>query len=170
MLYASPAGLKATGSLGHFFNPSSSLENKLGLAGSNYELTSAIPSIVEYFGPNPSESWAAIEKHESLLQSTLLNYLNQRSDITIHGEKDTDTKKRVSTISFTVKGRKSQDVVEAVDDLSKGNMGIRWGGFYSVRLLSDVLGLGTDGVVRASMVHYNSGKLALLLILCTTKS
>lgn len=155
MLYASPAGLEATHSLGHFFNPKSTLQDKLGLAGSCYELTAAIPAVLEYFG-NQAESWAAIERHEYELQNTLLTYLNTRSDVTICGEKDADSKKRVATVSFVVKGKKSQDIVEAVDRLSNGEMGIRWGGFYSVRLLEDVLGLGKDGVVRVSMVHYNT--------------
>ncbi|CAG8978819.1 hypothetical protein HYALB_00012219 [Hymenoscyphus albidus] len=156
MLYASYTALMYVKSLGHFFNPSASLQDKLGLAGSSYELVASIPSVLSYFGPNPTESWAAIEKHEFELQSALLNYLNARSDVTICGEKDADTKKRVATVSFLVKGRKSEEVVEKVDELSKGNMGIRWGGFYSVRLLEDFLGLEKDGVVRVSMVHYNT--------------
>lgn len=155
MLYASPAGLEATQSLGHYFNPSSTLADKLGLAGSCYELVAAIPSVLSYLSPLPA-SWAVIAQHEFELQSTLLAYLNARPDVTICGEKDPDTAKRVATISFLVKGRKSQDVVEAVDELSKGEMGIRWGGFYSVRLLEEILGLGKDGVVRVSMVHYNT--------------
>ena len=161
MLYASPNGLKKAKSLGHYFNPSSTLENKLGLAGSCYELTASIPSVLDYFGPNPTETWAAIEKHEEELQGTLLAYLNARPDVTICGEKDADTKKRVSTVSFLVRGKKSQDVVEAVDALSRGLMGIRWGGFYSNRLIEEVLGLGKDGVVRVSMVHYNTCKLKI---------
>ncbi|TVY15968.1 Nonribosomal peptide synthetase fmpE [Lachnellula arida] len=160
MLYASEHGLQATASLGHFFNASRTLDNKLGLAGANYELTSSIPSVLSYFGSIPSEKWAAIEKHEGQLQGTLLGYLNARPDVTICGEKDADTKKRVSTISFVVKEKKSKDVVEKVDELSKGEMGIRWGGFYSNRLVNEVLGLGNDGVVRVSMVHYNTGKLS----------
>lgn len=160
MLYASPAGLEATHSLGHFFNPKSTLQDKLGLAGSCYELTAAIPAVLEYFG-NQAESWAAIERHEYELQNTLLTYLNTRSDVTICGEKDADSKKRVATVSFVVKGKKSQDIVEAVDRLSNGEMGIRWGGFYSVRLLEDVLGLGKDGVVRVSMVHYNTRRYSI---------
>ncbi|TVY22731.1 Cysteine desulfurase-like protein [Lachnellula hyalina] len=156
MLYASEHGLQATASLGHFFNPSRTLDNKLGLAGANYELTSSIPSVFNYFGSSPSEKWAAIEKHEGELQGTLLQYLNTRTDVTICGEKDADTKKRVSTISFVVKEKKSKDFVEKVDELSKGEMGIRWGGFYSNRLVNEVLGLGNDGVVRVSMVHYNT--------------
>ncbi|CZT45664.1 related to selenocysteine lyase [Rhynchosporium secalis] len=156
ILYASTIALNQIKSLGHHFNPSSTLENKLGLAGSCYELTAAIPAVLAYFGDNPAESWAAIEKHEASLQGALLDYLNARSDVTIYGEPSADTKKRVSTVSFVVKGRKSQDIVEAVDELTKGEMGIRWGTFYSVRLASETLGLQYDGVVRVSMVHYNT--------------
>jgi selenocysteine lyase/cysteine desulfurase len=164
MLYASPKGLQAVTSLGHYFNHHDTLENKLSLAGSCYELTSSIPSIVSYFGPNPSESWAAIERHEKELQGTLLEYLNGRLDVTIQGEKDADPEKRVSTISFLVKGWKSQDMVEAVDKVSSGKVGIRWGGFYSNRLVEEVLGLGSDGVVRVSMVHYNTRESSCLKI------
>ncbi|KAG9228786.1 pyridoxal phosphate-dependent transferase [Amylocarpus encephaloides] len=163
MLYASSQGLQATKSLGHYFNGSTTLQEKLGLAGSCYELTASIPAVLEYFG-DPKATWAAIEKHESELQTILLNYLNSRSDITICGEKDPDTKKRVSTISFLVKERRSQEVVEKVDAVSKGAMGIRWGCFYSVRLCEDDLGLGKDGVVRVSMVHYNTVEEAKKLI------
>ena len=165
MLYASQNGLHVTKSLGHYFNPSATLENKIGLAGSCYELTAAIPSVLSYFGPNPSESWAIIEKHEFQLQSALLAYLNSRSDITICGEKYPDTKKRVSTISFIVSGRRSQDIVEKVDELSKGEMGIRWGVFYSNRLVEEVLGLSKDGVVRVSMVHYNTCRFLVSFIM-----
>jgi selenocysteine lyase/cysteine desulfurase len=161
MLYASPNALKQVQSLGHHFNPSSTLQDKLGLAGSCYELTASIPSVISYFGPDSSVSWAAIEKHEFGLQSTLLAYLNARTDVTICGEKDPDTKKRVSTISFVVEGKNSRDIVEKVDEISKGEMGIRWGGFYSNRLVEEVLGLGKDGVVRVSMVHYNTCKLRI---------
>jgi len=163
MLYASPHGLQAITSLGHHFNRHDTLQNKLGLAGSCYELTSSIPSIVSYFGHSASETWGAIEEHERELQSSLLEYLNQRSDVTICGEKEADSKKRVSTISFLVKGWKSQDVVEAVGNASQGEMGIRWGAFYSNRLVEEILGLGSDGVVRVSMVHYNTSTSAFPL-------
>lgn len=165
MLYASDKGLEAVRSLGHFFNPSATLQDKLGLAGSCYELTASLPSVVDYFGSNPTDTWDQIVKHEFELQSTLLNYLNARSDITIQGEKDPDSEKRVSTISFVVEGKKSRDVVEAVDKATNGEMGIRWGSFYSNRLIDEVLGLDPkDGVVRVSMVHYNTGKLSFAAI------
>jgi len=34
--------------------------------------------------------------------------------------------------------------------------GFRWGHFYSKRLVDEVLKLKGDGVVRVSMVHYNT--------------
>ncbi|KAG9240593.1 pyridoxal phosphate-dependent transferase [Calycina marina] len=156
MLYASKKGLSTIQSLGHYFNPTTTLENKLGLSGSSYELVAAIPSVVSYFGTDRAVAWAAIEAREAELQSTLLTYLNGRSDVTIYGNREIDTKKRVSTISFLVKGWKSQDLVEKVDEVSKGEIGIRWGGFYSARLVEEVFTLGKDGVVRASFVHYNT--------------
>ncbi|KAH8593715.1 pyridoxal phosphate-dependent transferase [Bisporella sp. PMI_857] len=156
VLYASRAGLDAVHSLGHYFNPSNTLTDKLGLAGASYELVAAIPAVVDYFSANPSRAWAAIEKREAELQSTLLTYLNSRSDVTIIGSRDTDSRKRVSTVSFLVRDWKSKDFVEKVDEVSKGEVGIRWGGFYSVRLLEELFGLEKDGVVRASFVHYNT--------------
>ncbi|EHK98818.1 putative cysteine desulfurase [Glarea lozoyensis 74030] len=164
MLYASPLGMSTTKSLGHYFNPHATLQHKLGLAGSSYELTAAIPAVVAYIGASPKETWSAIEKHEGELQTLLLDYLNSRKDVTIYGEKSADTKLRVATISFTVAGWKSKDVVDKVEELSNGEMAIRWGGMYSVRLLEDVLGLGYDGVVRVSMVHYNTGEYILFTL------
>ena len=56
----------------------------------------------------------------------------------------------VEFASFVVDGRSSRSIVEAVDP---HGIGIRFGNFYSARLI-DALGLdGADGVVRVSMVH-----------------
>ncbi|KAJ9137907.1 Cysteine desulfurase [Pleurostoma richardsiae] len=150
MLYASHVAQQQMRSLGHFFNPSDTLEHKLGLAGASYELVSAIPAILEYL----SGKWAGIVEQEQKLQQILLDYLNGRDDVTIHGEKSADTAIRVPTVSFTVKEWNSQELVETVEKDS--NFGFRWGGFYSNRLVYEFLGLGSDGVVRVSMVHYNT--------------
>lgn len=161
MLYSSPTGLASIQSLGHYFNPSDTLKDKLGLAGSCYELTASIPSVLSYFSPSLSESWSTVAKHEQEIQGTLLTYLTSRKDVTIIGEKSADPKLRVSTVSFVVEGWKSQDVVEATEKLCAGQIGFRWGGFYSNRLVEEVLGLGKDGVIRVSMVHYNTGTLSI---------
>ncbi|WYZ42972.1 hypothetical protein EsH8_VI_000671 [Colletotrichum jinshuiense] len=142
-------------SLGHFFNPHESLEGKLGLAGGSYELVSAIPRVLEYLGTPDSEKWKGKIEQERLLQSTLLEYLNGRGDVTVYGETDAGTECRVPTISFRVKGWGAKELVTAVE--KESNFGFRWGHFYSYRLVKETLGLDpADGIVRVSMVHYNS--------------
>ena len=158
ILYASRQAQQNLGSLGHYFHTGTSLETKIGLASASYELVAAIPSIVSYFGPDKSETWAAIASHEEKLQEGLLSYLRKREDVTIHGERSANKDLRVPVISFTVHGRSSRDIVEGIE--RRSNFGCRWGHFYSKRMVDDLLGLeGCDGVVRVSMVHYNTGEL-----------
>lgn len=157
ILYASRSAQETLGSLGHYFHTGTNLETKLGLASASYELVAALPSIVSYFGPDKSATWKAIAAHEEKLQDVLLSYLRKREDVTIHGERSADQGLRVPVVSFTVKGKSSRDVVEGIE--SRSNFGCRWGHFYSKRMVDDLLGLeGCDGVVRVSMVHYNTGK------------
>ena len=157
MLYGSwPAQTKMK-SLGHFFNPHATLADKMGLAASSYELSQAIPAVVDYLGPPGSEMWAGIRDHEKDLQCILLDYLNSRSDITVYGSCDGDPDLRVPTVSFSVKGWNSQKLVETVE--AGTTYGFRWGAFYSSRLVREILGLEQDGVVRVSMVHYNTSEL-----------
>ena len=69
------------------------------------------------------------------------------------GPRSSDAASRVPTISFTVDGRDSREVVRQIDPLK---IGIRYGDFYSKRLIED-LGLApVNGVVRVSMLHYNT--------------
>lgn len=162
MLYVSAAAQRRVRSLGHYFNPSATLENKLGLAGGSYELVYAIPAVAEYLAPPPEAAgqskWPAIVEHERRLQETLLAWLAGRDDVTVYGETSPDPALRVPTVSFSVRGWSSKDLVETVE--KQTNFGFRWGSFYSVRLVEQVLGLedSRDGVVRVSMVHYNTGK------------
>ena len=143
---------------------------------------------MSYFGASPSAraaSWSHIKNHEHRLQSLLLEFLTSLKDsegnerVRILGERDPDPEERVPTVSFVVKGKSSKDVVEGVDKavgLTNGALksakdgdqglgqsrqfGIRWGHFYSKRLCEEVLGLEKDGegVVRVSLVHYNTGE------------
>lgn len=124
----------------------------------------ALPSIVSYFGADKTATWKAIAAHEEKLQDVLLSYLRKREDVTIHGERSEDQRLRVPVVSFTVKGRSSKDIVDGIE--SRSNFGCRWGHFYSKRMVDDLLGLGgCGGVVRVSMVHYNTGKLPYKTIL-----
>ncbi len=155
ILYASRAAQEGLGSLGHYFHTGTDLSTKLGLASASYELVAAIPQIVAYFGPDKGKTWKAIADHEEKLQEILLAYLRKREDVTVWGEDSADKAKRVPVVSFTVRGKSSKDVVEAIE--SKSNFGCRWGHFYSKRMVDDLLGLEKqDGVIRVSMVHYNT--------------
>lgn len=139
-------------------SPTPSLDLTLNLASANYELTQSLPRIVEYFGANPRETWAAIAAHEEALQEILLRYLRSHPKITVVGEDAADQHLRVPVISFLVEGMKSQGVVEAVE--ARSNFGFRSGHMYSHRLVRDVLRLKDleDGVVRVSLLHYNTGE------------
>lgn len=112
--------------------------------------------MVEYFGSDPNESWKAIAVHEERLQSILLEYLNAREDVVVYGERSSDASLRVPVISFSIKGMSSRKFVEKVEACS--DFGIRWGFFYSKKLVDELLELRIDGVIRVSMVHYNTGK------------
>ncbi|MCJ1353686.1 MAG: hypothetical protein MMC33_003673 [Icmadophila ericetorum] len=154
MLYGRKESQKSVRFLGHYFNPSSTLQDKLALAGSSYELLHAIPAIVQYLGPDPEKMWQAIAAHEQKLAEVLLTYLTSRKDVRVYGERTADSKLRVPTISFTVEGKSSKAVVQAAERGS--NLGFRWGHYYSHRLVTEILGLDNEGVIRVSMVHYNT--------------
>jgi selenocysteine lyase/cysteine desulfurase len=145
MLYGSTKAQEQLRSLGHFFNPTGTLENKLGLAAANYELTQAIPHVAQYL-----DSMGDISSHEENLAEILLNYLRSRKDVTIIGEQSSNASVRVPTVSFTVQGWSCKELVEVVEQ--KSHFGFRWGHFYSKRLCDEVLGLGPEGVIRVSMV------------------
>lgn len=153
MLYASPAALARLASLGHFFNPRTTLEQKVGLAAASYELVHALPAVAAYL----EGRWEGIAAQERALQAALLDWLNAREGVTVYGERSSDGAVRVPTVSFRVEGWGARELVEAVE-AEGAPFGFRWGGFYSVRLVDELLGLGEDGVVRVSMVHYNTGK------------
>ncbi|KAI3320031.1 PLP-dependent transferase [Xylariaceae sp. AK1471] len=153
MLYASPRAQARMRSLGHFFKKGVTLEEKIGLAGASYELVHGVSAAASYLQPS-SCNWNIMIAHEHVLQTTLLTYLLSRPDVTIYGDVTGASDARVSTISFRVAGWRSRDVVAAVETAT--NFGFRWGGFYSERLAANLLGLDEDGVVRVSMVHYNS--------------
>lgn len=183
VLYGSERGRAQMESLGHFFKTGRSMEDLLGLAAGSYELIAALPSVVQYVsdlsGHNTNGSssdgqsdkeatrrslttaFDKIAAHEERLQEIIISYLTSSphgAQITIYGEPVADRAKRVPVISFRVAGWKSQALVLAVQEASRGKFGFRWGGFYSNRLVTGVLGIEDvdDGVTRVSLCHYNT--------------
>ena len=92
-------------------------------------------------------------EHEELLAGRLLNFLNSKNNVQFVGDTSSSRHNRVPTISFMVKDKKNSTVTLITD---KKKIGIRYGHFYAKRLI-DVLDLESrEGVVRISLVHYNT--------------
>ncbi|CAO2652175.1 Nn.00g004580.m01.CDS01, partial [Neocucurbitaria sp. VM-36] len=147
VLYASNAVQQHVKPMAHFFNSTRTLEDKIGFASSNYECTQSIPHIVSYL----HGAFDEISKHEGKLQKILLDFLNSRPDIIVHGSTSASSIVRVPTISFTAEGMDSKDIVQEAEKIS--DYGFRWGHFYSKRLCDEVLGLGPNGVTRIYVLH-----------------
>lgn len=123
----------------------------------NYELSYSLAAIPAYIseigGHDLVKGFEMIAAYEQDLASRLLDYLNSNPKIKIIGEISADKDLRVSTLSFVHRDLKSDEIVEHVDAF---DMGIRFGDFYAVELIDDFDLRQYNGVVRVSLVHYNS--------------
>ena len=146
----------------HYFYTKDKVPAKLEPGNASYELAWGCTAIVDYFDELGGKTGdrAAIERafdaiatHEELLGERLLGWLRERNDVRIIGQRHAPRETRVPTISFKFKGHRSDDLVRAVD---QDRIGIRFGDFHSRRLVEH-LGLADNGgVVRVSMIHYNT--------------
>lgn len=151
----------------HFFVPEDALPAKLQPGGVAHELAAGLPGIGAYLdgvaehhglrGATRRESWAqAFElfaAHEERLAERLLEYLRKHPRCRIIGPAVADRTVRVPTIAFTSYGLRASLVVPPLDER---HVAVRWGHFYAKRAI-DALGLGeAEGIVRVSMVHYNT--------------
>ena len=142
----------------------------LNPGGPNHEELSCLVGVYEYFNNLfehhfPSEDCSVRQKinkineliadHEKEIANLLLDYLNSRSDIRLIGRKRIENKDRAPTIAFTMNNKSSKDLSS---ELVKYGIATRNDNFYAWRCLK-ALGIDVDdGVVRTSMVHYNTQK------------
>ena len=142
----------------------------LNPGGPNHEELSCLVGVYEYFNNLfehhfPSEDCSVRQKinkineliadHEKEIANPLLDYLNSRSDIRLIGKKRIENKDRAPTIAFTMNNKSSKDLSS---ELVKYGIATRNDNFYAWRCLN-ALGIDVDdGVVRTSMVHYNTQK------------
>ncbi|MEP6831039.1 MAG: cysteine desulfurase-like protein [Rhizomicrobium sp.] len=161
-LYGRYDDLLALDSLYHYFYGRDKVPGKLEPGNPCYELAWGAAGIVDYFdalGGRTGDriaierAFAGIATHEAALGERLLAYLRARNDIQIVGRRDSDPQNRVPTISFKAVDRDSAEVVTEID---KWSIGIRNGDFHSRRLVESLDLAGDRGVVRVSMVHYNT--------------
>lgn len=149
----------------HFFIPDDELPYKFEIGGPSHEGCAGIRGLRDYLAflvglENPQKlDRPAIEKAfeimtacELPLQARLIEYLRSRDDLRIVGPID-DGPSRVGTISFVHDTKSSTDITAAVD---RSGIGIRHGHMYAYHLC-EAAGLEPeDGVVRTSLVHYNT--------------
>ncbi len=150
----------------HYFYGKDKVPGKLEPGNPNYELAYSTCGIVDYLaalGEQAGETgtvrqkieaaFAAITAQENLLTERLLSYLRSRNDCRIVGQITNHDETRVPTIAFRFDGREAGDLCKAMDN---ENIAMRFGDFHS-RRLAEYLGL-TDhgGMLRVSMVHYNT--------------
>jgi cysteine desulfurase family protein (TIGR01976 family) len=149
----------------HFFIPDDEVPYKFELGGVCHEGCAGILGLRDYLalvaGVGESETLdrAAVERAfefmtacELPLQERLVDYLRSRSDVRIIGPGHGGPS-RVGTISFVHESKTSREITEVVD---QSGIAIRHGHMYAYHLC-EALGRDTDdGVVRVSLVHYNT--------------
>lgn len=93
----------------------------------------------------------AIDAYEETLASRLRSELRKIPGVTVYGPAEGE--KRTTTVSFTVKGKNSNEVARALADEGIST----WDGdFYAITLVNDVLKLGEQGgLVRIGFAPYN---------------
>jgi cysteine desulfurase family protein (TIGR01976 family) len=182
VMYGKREHLLAIPGINHNFIQESDIPYKFQPGNVNYELSYSMLGLCDYFNQltqhhyfdavastlqaRLGQAFDLITAHEEVIGDRLLQYLNSKPNLQIIGLPQADADLRVPTISFVVKGVGSATIPPQLDS---HHMGIRYGNFYAKRLIED-LGLAPQhGVVRVSMVHYNTLEEVDRLIACFEK-
>ncbi|WP_428673732.1 cysteine desulfurase-like protein [Roseibium sp.] len=168
MMYGKYAHLLELNTLYHYFYGKNKVPGKLEAGNPNYELAYSLTGITAYLQELGKKSgapaaaapralieaaFAAISSQEIALAGRFLDWADQHPDITIIGRKTAGNGNRIPTISFTVEGWSPEELCRKVDEFQ---VAIRHGDFHSRRLIEDLGLADAGGVVRLSMVHYNT--------------
>ena len=164
VLYGRRELLLAAKSQGHVFHGADALPMKLEPGGVNYELVASLPGILEYFTElgrrhdlglelDLDKCFALTSAHEAQLAAPLLSFLREQPRVRILGDSAAAQESRVATVAFVVDGRKSSEVPPV---LERRQVAARFGHFYAYRPIRDLGWLERDGVVRVSLLHYNT--------------
>lgn len=168
LLYGRLDRLREARSQNHFFYGEDDLPHKLEPGSVPHELAASLPAIPEYLLDLESRlpgggagherarlarAFDAIAAHESALVAPLLEFLRGRRGVRLVGEPGADPARRVPTVAFSVDGRDAAEIPAALD--AEG-VAIRYGHFYARRAIEAMGLLPRNGIVRVSMVHYNT--------------
>lgn len=168
LLYGKREHLLRARNINHFFFGEDEVPYKLQPGNVNHELTASLPGILEYLdsvdrrhfaveepdaGRRLERTFGLLERHEEALAAPLIEFLAHRRGVRIVGPATADRAVRVPTIAFAALGR---DAAEIPPRLDERRLAVRFGHFYSYRAMQ-ALGLAdANGVVRASLAHYNT--------------
>jgi len=166
-LYARPELAGRLPNQGHFFN-AGSVSKRLTPAGPQHAEIAASAGIVDYlealgahhFGDDPGAErferlarvFDLVHRQECALAEPILELLRGRGDVRLIGT-DKMSERRAPTIAFVSKTKPSKEVLNT---LLAHKICANASHFYAYRLV-EALGLDPDdGVVRLSLLHYNS--------------
>lgn len=149
----------------HYFIPSAEVPYKYELGGVCHEGCAGLIALGEYLkflagtqSRSPIDRQTVLDAFgvmtacELPVQERMIGYLLEKPDVTIIGPESAD-RSRVGTISFVHAKLSSEEIARAAH---ARNFGIRNGHMYAHRLCK-AIGLDPDdGVVRVSLVHYNT--------------
>ena len=91
--------------------------------------------------------------HEEQIANPLLEYINNDKDLKLIGKNIINKRNRAPTISFTSRSKTSKEIS---NHLVNNKIATRNDNFYAWRCL-EALNIDTkDGVIRTSIVHYNT--------------
>jgi cysteine desulfurase family protein (TIGR01976 family) len=158
----------------HFFIPRDDIEHKWELGGPSHEACAgwvglqpylAFLAGTEYEGRKTIEAtFTRVEMLERRLTEKLVNFLVQHPNITVIGPgMGAD---RLPTVSFIHRSKTSAEIAAA---LQESRFAVRRGHMYAYRLCESLGLTPEDGVVRISLVHYNTAKEVDSLIVALTE-
>ena len=168
LLYGKREHLVRARGQNHFFIAEDDVPYKLQPGKVPHELAASLPAILDYlmaldartFGEDGAAEpqrldrvFTAIADYEAALAEPLLEFLGARANVRLLGNPSADPARRVPTITFTVDDRDASAIPPLLD---AERIGIRYGHFYAQRAIEALGLLGRNGVVRISMVHYNT--------------
>ena len=168
VLYGKRDLLSLLASQSHYFLDDRDFQRRLCPGGTNYELTAAAAGIGDYIdhvhrrhfpGANTNfqgrldQTFDLFATHESAQGRRIEDFLTSKPDVRLVGRGAPADRERVSVFSFTVNGRDSREIPKI---LHERKIGIYADDFYAARCI-DALGVRQQhGVIRVSLVHYNS--------------
>ena len=151
----------------HYFNAGNPAKD-FNPAGPQHAQVSACAGVIDYFDQLHANHFGAsakklsekmgdlhglIQQHENALAAPILDFLGNHADTRLIGKTHIDDNDRAPTIAFRPLKQSAESLVHRLQD---HGIGTENGNFYAHRLVTD-LGIDPeDGVVRLSLVHYNT--------------